>query len=67
MDPDKTQYVTNPTRATLFLRTFVPYQLCRFASINLKMIEIIHRSHKTDPTRNARSRTRRPAPRLSAR
>jgi hypothetical protein len=54
MDTDKTQYVTNPTRATLFLRTFVPYQLWRFVSINLKMIEIIHRSHKTDRTHNAK-------------
>ncbi len=47
MDADKTRYVTKPTRATLFLRTFLPYQLWRFAAINLKMIEIIRRSHNT--------------------
>lgn len=38
------RYVTRPTRLTLFLRTFVPWQLWRFARINLKMIRIIHRS-----------------------
>ena len=53
MDTDKTQYVTKPTRSTLFLRTFLPYQLWRFAAINLKMIEIIRRSHNTD-SRHAR-------------
>jgi len=37
-------YVTRPTRLTLFLRTFVPWQLWRFARINVKMIRIIHRS-----------------------
>jgi hypothetical protein len=38
------RYVTRPTRLTLFLRTFFPWQLWRFARINLKMIRIIHRS-----------------------
>jgi hypothetical protein len=37
-------YVTRPTRWTLFLRTFLPWQLWRFARINLKMIQIIRRS-----------------------
>ena len=37
-------YVTRPTRMTLFLRTFLPWQLWRFARINLKMIRIIRRS-----------------------
>ena len=43
----RTSYVTRPTRATLVLRTFVPWQLWRFAAINLKMIGIIRRSHRT--------------------
>jgi hypothetical protein len=47
MDDDKTQYVTNPTRRTLFLRTFLPWQLWRFTAINLKMISIIRRSHRS--------------------
>ncbi len=34
-------YVTRPTRWTIFLRTFVPWQLWRFARINAKMIKII--------------------------
>ena len=42
-------YVTRPTRWTLFTRTFVPWQLWRFARINLKMIRII---------RSTRTRTR---------
>lgn len=37
--------VTKPTRMTLFLRTFVPYQIWRFLMLNLRMIRIIHRSH----------------------
>ena len=37
-------YVTRPTRWTIFLRTFVPWQLWRFARINLKMLGIIFRS-----------------------
>jgi hypothetical protein len=40
------RYVTRPTRPTLFLRTFVPWQLWRFARINLKMMRIIRRSHR---------------------
>ncbi len=48
MDSDTTRYVTNPTRPTLFMRTFLPYQLWRFAVINLKMFEIIKRSHRAD-------------------
>jgi hypothetical protein len=46
MDDDKTQYVTDPTKRTLFLRTFVPWQIWRFAAINLKMIGVIRRSHR---------------------
>jgi hypothetical protein len=45
MEDEKTRYVTDPTKRTLFLRTFVPWQLWRFAAINLKMIGIIRRSH----------------------
>ncbi|MDA8322474.1 MAG: hypothetical protein M0030_22060 [Actinomycetota bacterium] len=36
-------YVTRPTRWTVFLRTFVPWQLWRFARINAKMFGIIFR------------------------
>lgn len=38
-------YATKPTRITLFLRTFIPYQLWRFLWLNWKMIGIIRRSH----------------------
>jgi hypothetical protein len=38
-------YATKPTRFTVFLRTFLPWQLVRFALINLKMLRIIRRSH----------------------
>ena len=38
--------VTLPTRRTLFLRTFLPWQLWRFAVVNLKMVGIIRRSHR---------------------
>jgi hypothetical protein len=36
-----------PTRRTLFLRTFIPWQLVRFAWINLRMLRVIWRSHRT--------------------
>jgi hypothetical protein len=44
--PNDWFFATKPTRVTLFLRTFVPYQLWRFLRINLKMFAMIHRSHK---------------------
>jgi hypothetical protein len=47
MDDEKTQYVMKPTRWTLFLRTFLPWQLWRFAAINVKMLGIIRRSHRS--------------------
>lgn len=34
-----------PTRWTVFLRTFVPWQMVRFVVINLKMLRLIRRSH----------------------
>lgn len=40
-------YATKPTRATVFLRTFVPWQMWRFLRINLKMMTIIARSHRS--------------------
>ncbi|HUO70637.1 MAG TPA: hypothetical protein VMU39_07660 [Solirubrobacteraceae bacterium] len=46
MNDEKTRYVTKPTRSTIFLRTFVPWQLWRFAAINLKMLDIIRRGHR---------------------
>ncbi len=36
-------YATQPTRFTLFMRTFLPWQLWRFFSINLKMMLLIGR------------------------
>jgi hypothetical protein len=38
-------YAMVPTRATVFWRTFLPWQLWRFVRINLKMLRIIARSH----------------------
>lgn len=39
-------YATKPTRGTVFLRTFLPWQIWRFLRINLKMVTIIGRSHR---------------------
>jgi len=44
---EKLAWVTKQTRRTVFMRTFVPWQLWRFAVINLKMIGIIRRSHRS--------------------
>jgi hypothetical protein len=49
VDDDSISYVTRPTHRTLFLRTFVPWQLWRFVAINVKMIGIIRRSHRSRP------------------
>jgi hypothetical protein len=38
-------YATRPTRFTVFLRTFVPWQMLRFVLINLKMIRLLSKSH----------------------
>ncbi len=46
-------YVTRPTRWTVFTRTFVPWQLWRFARINLKMIRIIRSSRTSGGRQDA--------------
>jgi hypothetical protein len=43
---DTAPYVTRPTRWTIFLRTFIPWQIWRFIRINGKMIGIIVRSRR---------------------
>ncbi len=40
-------YATKPTPGTIFMRTFLPWQVWRFVRINLKMITIIRRSHRS--------------------
>ncbi|HET9091025.1 MAG TPA: hypothetical protein VFN50_01360 [Acidimicrobiales bacterium] len=40
-------YVTRPTAWTVFMRTFVPWQVWRFLRINLKMVDmILHRPER---------------------
>lgn len=39
-------YATQPTAFTLFMRTFLPWQLWRFFSINLKMMLLIGREKR---------------------
>lgn len=34
-------YASTPTRFTVFLRTFLPWQIWRFVRINLKMVGIV--------------------------
>ena len=38
-------YATRPTRFTVFLRTFLPWQLWRFVRINMRMFRAISKSH----------------------
>ncbi|MGC9199172.1 MAG: hypothetical protein ACP5E5_09565 [Acidobacteriaceae bacterium] len=40
------EYATQPTRLTLFMRTFLPWQLWRFAVINIKMMMLIGREKR---------------------
>lgn len=34
-----------PTARTLWMRSFIPYQLWRFAWLNLRMLRMAHMSH----------------------
>ncbi len=43
--PDAIKHAMKPTPRVLFWRTFFPYQLYRFAWINLRMLRIIFKSH----------------------
>jgi hypothetical protein len=38
-------YATKPTRWTVFLRTFLPWQVWRFVRLNVRMVRVIGRSH----------------------
>ncbi len=38
-------YPPRPTTLTRFMRKFLPWQLVRFAVINLKMIKLMRKSH----------------------
>ena len=40
-------FAPKPTRWTLFLRTFIPWQIVRFVAINVKMLRMIRISHAT--------------------
>jgi len=42
---ERERSVLRPSRRTAFLRTFLPYQLYRFAWINLMMLRMIGKSH----------------------
>lgn len=42
-DANVNMYATRPTRFTLFMRTFLPWQLWRFFRINLNMMQLIRR------------------------
>jgi hypothetical protein len=48
METEHANYATKPTRFTVFMRTFLPWQMWRFAAINLKMVGIIRLSHHGD-------------------
>ncbi|MFY3742447.1 hypothetical protein ACOQFB_00945 [Anaeromyxobacter sp. Red801] len=42
---DRGFFVPTPSRATLFFRTFLPWQLVRFVWINLRMVRMIGIGH----------------------
>ncbi|HQW65740.1 MAG: hypothetical protein SFU84_11065 [Gemmatimonadales bacterium] len=46
MTSTKHAHVIMPTRRTVFMRTFFPWQVWRFVVINLKMLGVIRRSHE---------------------
>lgn len=47
LDPTTNQRIAAaplPTRKTLFLRRFVPWQLVRFAAFNIRTLDIVRRT-----------------------
>ncbi len=38
-------YPPQPTKLTLFMRKFLPWQIIRFAIINFKMLRLMRNSH----------------------
>ncbi|MDO5721775.1 MAG: hypothetical protein Q4P06_04440 [Actinomycetaceae bacterium] len=47
LDPHTAQRIANaplPTKKTLFLRRFVPWQLVRFAIFNIRTLDIVRRT-----------------------
>ena len=53
---NKAIYATKPTRWTLFMRTFLPWQALRFLSINLSMLSMMHLEHKAEEEAIKRAR-----------
>jgi len=43
--PSGPSFAPKPTTMTRFLRHFLPWQLCRFVIVNLKMLSMIRRTH----------------------
>lgn len=39
------KFVSRPTRKTIFMRTFLPFQIYRFIAINIKMLKMIAKGH----------------------
>lgn len=39
------RFTMKPSRWMLFLRTFFPYQVYRFVRVNLRMLQMIWKSH----------------------
>ena len=59
-------YAPLPSTVTLFFRTFLPWQLVRFAWINAKMIRMIGKAHGGRVSPDAAAPSRGPAPLRSA-
>ncbi len=43
----ESMYSTRPTRLTVFLRTFLPWQILRFILINFRMLQMIRLNERT--------------------
>jgi hypothetical protein len=43
----ESMYATRPTRLTVFLRTFLPWQILRFLLINFRMMRMIRINEST--------------------
>lgn len=45
MEIKEKKYYLRPNKGTIFLRSFIPWQIYRFLVINIKMLKMMLKSH----------------------
>ncbi|MDO9182643.1 MAG: hypothetical protein Q7U04_09555 [Bacteriovorax sp.] len=45
MTTKEKKYYLRPNKSTVFMRSFIPWQIYRFIVINIKMLKMMFKSH----------------------